>query len=124
MRREESLTPVPVRAPYLLKSLQLVLEGLSGYLHLDHLLPESFIVVLRFSTLLLHGLQLVVQSDGHIFGYLHWTHGDPHRDMKGGAWMLREHSDSLKGRTISLVVARTREIRARLIIFNEESTAC
>lgn len=84
MRREESLTPVPVRAPYLLKSLQLVLEGLSGYLHLDHLLPESFIVVLRFSTLLLHGLQFMVQSDGHIFGYLHWTHGDPHRDMKGG----------------------------------------
>lgn len=114
MRREEPLIPVPVCPHYLFESLQLILEGLSGYLHLDHLLPESFIVVLSFSTLLLHGLQLVVQSDRHIFGYLHWTHGDNHRAMKSGG-MLREYSDSLSGRTISIVIARTREIHARLI---------
>lgn len=56
---------------YLFQSLQLILEGLSGYLHFNHLLSEAFIFILSFSTLFLHGVKFMVQSDRYIFGYLY-----------------------------------------------------
>ncbi|KAG9342729.1 hypothetical protein JZ751_015591 [Albula glossodonta] len=50
--------------------LLLVLQGLLGHLHLDQLLPQLLVLVLRLGAFLLHVLQLMVQSDGHILGHL------------------------------------------------------
>ena len=61
----------PIHLTHLLQSLQLVLQGLLWYLHFDHLLSESFILVFRFSSLFLHGFKFMVQSDRYIFGHLH-----------------------------------------------------
>lgn len=56
---------------YLLQPLQLVLKGLFGDFHFNHLLSESFILIFHFRSLFLHSFKLMVQSDGHIFGDLH-----------------------------------------------------
>lgn len=46
------------------------LQGLFGHLHLYQLLPQFLVLLLRLCALLLHFLQLMVKSHGHILGNL------------------------------------------------------
>lgn len=60
----------PCVSPHLFGPLQLIVQRLLGNLHLDDLLPEQLILVLRPAAFVLHALQLVVQAYGHVFGHL------------------------------------------------------
>lgn len=55
---------------YLFGSLEFVLHGLFGDLHLDDFLPERLVFILGPRALVLHRLQFVVQTHRYVFGHL------------------------------------------------------
>lgn len=55
---------------HLFDPLQLVVQRLFGDLHLDDLLPQRLVLVLRSAALVLGALQLVVQTHRHVLGHL------------------------------------------------------
>lgn len=55
---------------YLFGFVQFILQGLFGHLHLYEFLSQLLVLLLRLRAFLLHLLQLVVETNRHIFCHL------------------------------------------------------